>query len=168
MAEVVTQQPQGIAIAIFDHATYTVARRFQDFRDVDETGAVRSWHNLADLGSAMGFHPERWENTLRTLKECHEGRRDRLGRSDWGTPWQPPWYSVKVRGALLHTQGGLTVNPSAQVLSVDGTVIPALYACGGAAAGISGHGAAGYLSGNGLLSAMGLGFLAAKSLVNTL
>jgi len=37
-----------------------------------------------------------------------------------------------------------------------------LYASGGAAAGISGHGAAGYLAGNGLLPALGLAFLAAE------
>ena len=43
----------------------------------------------------------------------------------------------------------------------DGSVIPGLYASGGAAAGISGHGAAGYLAGNGLLPALGLADLAA-------
>jgi len=41
-----------------------------------------------------------------------------------------------------------------------GAPINGLYAAGGAAVGISGHGAAGYLAGNGLLSALGLGYLA--------
>ena len=40
--------------------------------------------------------------------------------------------------------------------------IRGLYASGGAAAGISGHGAGGYLAGNGLLPAFGLAFLAAE------
>lgn len=52
------------------------------------------------------------------------------------------------------------VNEHAQVLCPDGRPIPGLYAGGNAAAGISGHGADGYLSGNGLLAALGLGRIA--------
>jgi fumarate reductase flavoprotein subunit len=69
---------------------------------------------------------------------------------------------VKVVPALFHTQGGLVVDASARVLGEDGTLIEGLYASGGAASGISGHGAAGYLAGNGLLPALGLAFLAAE------
>ncbi len=64
-----------------------------------------------------------------------------------------------MTGALFHTQGGLRVNAHAQVLR-QGRPIPGLYAAGGSAAGISGHGADGYLSGNGLLCALGLGYIA--------
>ena len=64
-----------------------------------------------------------------------------------------------MTGALFHTQGGLCVDEHARVLA-GGRPVPGLYAAGGAAAGISGHGADGYLAGNGLLSALGLGYLA--------
>ncbi len=50
------------------------------------------------------------------------------------------------------------------MLDHEGAPIPGLYASGGAAAGISGHGAAGYLAGNGLLPAFGLALLAAEHL----
>ena len=46
--------------------------------------------------------------------------------------------------------------------------IRGLYASGGAAAGVSGHGAAGYLAGNGLLPAFGLAYLAADDLARRL
>jgi fumarate reductase flavoprotein subunit len=69
---------------------------------------------------------------------------------------------VKVTGALFHTQGGLKVDFDARVLKKDGTPIPNLYAGGGVAAGVSGHGPGGYLSGNGLLTALGYGYLAGK------
>jgi fumarate reductase flavoprotein subunit len=49
------------------------------------------------------------------------------------------------------------------VLKADGGVVRGLYAAGGAAAGISGHGADGYLAGNGLLSAFGLAYLAGQA-----
>jgi fumarate reductase flavoprotein subunit len=54
----------------------------------------------------------------------------------------------------------------ANVITTTGDVIPGLFASGGAAAGISGHGASGYLAGNGLLSAFGMSFLAAESFIS--
>jgi fumarate reductase flavoprotein subunit len=77
-------------------------------------------------------------------------------------PLSPPFAAVRVVPALFHTQGGLVVDGHARVLRPDRTAIPGLYASGGAAEGISGHGAAGYLAGNGLLPALGLAFLAAE------
>jgi fumarate reductase flavoprotein subunit len=74
----------------------------------------------------------------------------------------PPFYGVKVWVALYHTQGGLKVNTHAQVLRADGTVIPNLYAGGGVATGVSGSGPEGYLPGNGLLAALGLGRIAGE------
>jgi fumarate reductase flavoprotein subunit len=63
---------------------------------------------------------------------------------------------------LFHTQGGLLVDGHARVVTPADEPIRGLYASGGAAAGISGHGAGGYLAGNGLLPAFGLAFLAAE------
>ena len=60
------------------------------------------------------------------------------------------------------------VNGDAQVLKEDGAAIPGLYAAGGAAVGISGHGSDGYLAGNGLLPAFGFSYLAAKSVATQL
>jgi fumarate reductase flavoprotein subunit len=71
---------------------------------------------------------------------------------------------VRITGALFHTQGGLRTDGHARVLRPAGDAIPGLYAAGGAAQGISGHGADGYLAGNGLLGALGLGFLAGSHL----
>jgi fumarate reductase flavoprotein subunit len=68
-----------------------------------------------------------------------------------------------VTPGLFHTQGGLAVDDDARVLRADGGVVAGLYAGGGAAAGISGRaGAGGYASGNGLLTAIGLGYLAGR------
>jgi fumarate reductase flavoprotein subunit len=65
---------------------------------------------------------------------------------------------VLTAAALFHTQGGLRVDKSARVLRPGGVAIEGLYAAGGTAAGISGHGAAGYIAGNGLTSAAALGY----------
>jgi fumarate reductase flavoprotein subunit len=76
---------------------------------------------------------------------------------------RPPYHAVKVTGALFHTQGGLAVDSHGRVKRKDGTRFPNLFAAGGAAAGISGSAADGYLSGNGLLTATALGYLAGKA-----
>ena len=70
---------------------------------------------------------------------------------------------MKVTGTLFHTQGGVAVDEQARVMSMQGTHLPNLFAVGGAAAGISGSYASGYLSGNGLLTATVLGRIAGLS-----
>lgn len=86
---------------------------------------------------------------------------DPFGRDFTAKPaLTPPFRAVKVTGALFHTQGGLAIDGAARVLRPDGTALPNLFAAGGAACGVSGAHVWGYLSGNGLLAAIGLGRLA--------
>jgi len=75
----------------------------------------------------------------------------------------PPFHAVRVTGALFHTQGGLAIDERCRVQRGDGSVFPNLLAAGGAARGVSGPSLAGYLSGNGLLSAVAGGFIAAHT-----
>jgi fumarate reductase flavoprotein subunit len=75
-------------------------------------------------------------------------------------------HAVRVTGALFHTQGGLVVDEQARVCRPDGTALPNLFAAGGAACGVSGDSAAGYLSGNGLLTAVALGRVAGRQAEN--
>jgi fumarate reductase flavoprotein subunit len=71
--------------------------------------------------------------------------------------------AVKVTGALFHTQGGLAIDASARVRKNSGGAFTNLFAVGGAAAGVSGSSANGYLSGNGLLKATVFGRLAGNT-----
>ena len=80
-----------------------------------------------------------------------------------GKALKAPYCAVKVTGALFHTQGGLAIDRAARVLRQDGTPFPNLFAAGGAAVGVSGSGAAGYLSGNGLLTATVFGRIAGEA-----
>lgn len=76
-------------------------------------------------------------------------------------PLEPPYVAVRVTPGLFHTQGGLRIDDEGRVLRADGSTIPGLLAVGGVAAGVSGQsGGRGYSSGNGLLTAIGLGQLA--------
>jgi fumarate reductase flavoprotein subunit len=78
-------------------------------------------------------------------------------------PLLPPFYAIKVTGALFHTQGGLDIDAQCRVLMQTGQPFPNLLAAGGAARGVSGDAVWGYLSGNGLLSAVAGGYIAANT-----
>jgi fumarate reductase flavoprotein subunit len=103
-----------------------------------------------------------------------ESLKTKSGTDRYGRQFAPeqlceaPFHAVKVTGALFHTQGGLAIDGVGRVRRKDGTLLPNLFAAGGAAAGVSGSSAAGYLSGNGLLTATVLGRLAGQAAARAL
>ena len=161
-ARVVLGQPGGVAVGIFDQRIYDVVAPTDHFKDTVASGALRSAGTLEELAAAFRLDPARLRATLEDYNAGALRGEDRFGRQTFGAPLQAPYYGAKVTGALAHTQGGLKVDIHARVLRPGGTVIPNLYAGGGTAAGISGDGPDGYLSGNGLLSALGLGLIAGE------
>jgi fumarate reductase flavoprotein subunit len=98
----------------------------------------------------------------RTLEAVGPGRADAHGRV-FERGLRAPYYAVKVTGALFHTQGGLDIDAQCRVLDEAGHPFPNLLAAGGAARGVSGNDVSGYLSGNGLLSAVAGGHIAAAT-----
>ena len=158
-ARAVLAQPDGVAWTIFDARIASVARQFQDFKDAEAAGAIRTAETLDDLSELCGLPSGVLAETLRALP--HDGA-DRFGRVFDRPPLAPPYCAVKVTGALFHTQGGLSVASDARVVRKSGGVFPNLFAAGGAAVGVSGTGDSGYLSGNGLLAAVVLGRIAGR------
>jgi fumarate reductase flavoprotein subunit len=147
---------------VFDERIADVARQFADFRDAERAGAVIAANTLEDLAGAMSVpvqsFMEEWQEVER-LKSC--SGQDRFERHfSAERRCAAPFLAVKVTGALFHTQGGLAIDARARVRKSVGGVFPNLFAAGGAAAGVSGSSAGGYLSGNGLLTATVLGRLA--------
>ena len=163
-AEVV-RQPNGVAWSVFDARIASVARQFEDFRQAEQARAIMTCDSVEELAEAMhvptvDFSSE-WAE-VETLKAGSE--KDRHGRQF--SPEQrlmPPFHAVKVTGALFHTQGGVAIDATCRVKRKHGSAFPNVFAAGGAAAGVSGSTAAGYLSGNGLLTATVLGRLAGKA-----
>jgi fumarate reductase flavoprotein subunit len=163
--EIVLRQPGGVAWSVFDRRIAVIARQFEDFRNAEAAGAIIESTDTRALAAAMQVDAAALAETFAEVAAANDGTVvDRFGRRFAGlTPLQAPFCAVRVTGALFHTQGGLVVDSSARVLAIDGSPLPNLYAAGGAAVGASGPSAAGYLSGNGLLTAVGLGFLAGAS-----
>lgn len=162
-AEKVISQPGGVAWLVLDERIDRLCRAFADYARLIEAEAIH-WHGDADgIARQIGAGADAVADTLDTAAAFARGTaEDPFGRRNWETPLAPPYGVVKITGALFHTQGGLLVDERARVLR-RGEPMPNLFAAGGAAAGMSGHGAAGYLAGNGLLSALGLGYLAGRT-----
>lgn len=164
-AAVVLSQKDRIAFSIFDARVAAIARQFEDFRNAEQTGAVLTAVTPDALADTINVPRENFIAAFREIENLkRSGGRDRFGR-DWSTsaPLLQPLHAVRVTGALFHTQGGLEIDASARVKRANGTSFSNLYAAGGAARGVSGPIASGYLSGNGLLTAITLGRVAGQN-----
>lgn len=152
----------GLAFSLFDARIAGIARQFEDFRNAEAQGAILSGESIEALAAAAKLPAEALASTFAEVEGLkRSGGSDRFGRDFAGVaPLAPPFRAVKVTAALFHTQGGLVVDGDGAVLRPDGTRIPGLFAAGGAACGVSGNDASGYLSGNGLLTAIGYGAIA--------
>jgi fumarate reductase flavoprotein subunit len=152
----VLAQPGGIAWNVFDTPVLDLLQTFPDFVEAQANGALRSFADEAGLAAHIGCD----ETALRaTLAAIEPGVPDRFGRT-FKRKLAAPLHAVKVTGSLFHTQGGLDIDEQCRVLREDGTPLPNLLAAGGAARGVSGNEVWGYLTGNGLLSAVAGGWLA--------
>lgn len=162
-AAVLARQPGAQGWIVLDRRVHDACLSFQDFTEAGDSGALVWADNAENLAAAIGVDGPALARTLDAAAGAARGESaDDFDRSYWEAALEPPYAAVRVAPALFHTQGGLVVDGDARVLREDGTPIPGLYAAGGAATGISGHGAAGYLAGNGLLPALGLSLLAAE------
>ncbi|WP_246662004.1 FAD-dependent oxidoreductase [Prosthecodimorpha hirschii] len=161
-AAAVIAEPDGIAFTIFDGRIAAIARQFEDFRAAETAGAVLTADTIAGLAGRMHVPEAALAATLGEIAALKTaGATDRFGRDFAGVAQlAPPYAAVKVTGALFHTQGGLVVDDRARVMRRDGRPFETLFAAGGAACGVSGADAGGYLSGNGLLTAFAYGALA--------
>lgn len=160
----VMAQPGGVAWAIFDERIAGIARQFEDFRSAEASGAVLRADTAEALAARLGLPAALAETAAQVEAMKHGAGTDALGRDFAGArALEGPLLAVKVTGALFHTQGGLVVDGAARVQRAAGGGFANLYAAGGAARGVSGPKASGYLSGNGLLTAVAYGWLAGQA-----
>lgn len=158
----VLAQPGGIAWNIYDARLHTFAQGFPDYQEAMAAGAIREAADVGELARVTGLPETALSVTLAEVARFQSGKADDpFGRDFTGKPaLLAPFHAVKVTGALFHTQGGLKIDDQARVVRDDGTPFANLFAGGGAACGVSGPDVSGYLSGNGLLTAIGFGFVA--------
>ncbi len=154
----VLAQPGGVAWNVFDEPLNVFAQDFPDFLVAQSAGAVRRCETVAQLADLLQCAETQLNATLQSVQPGQDALTGRV----FQRALQAPYYAIKVTGALFHTQGGLAIDAQTHVLATDGRPFANLLAAGGAASGVSGNAVWVYLSGNGLLSAVAGGYLAAQ------
>ena len=161
----VIRQPGNVAWTIFNETAHNVALQFSHQREAVEAGAIRVAETFDKLAAITDVPGDALAETVGEVNDILAGRKtDPFGR-EFGdkAPLEPPYYAVRVTGALFHTQGGLVIDTEARVLR-KGTrqTFPNLFAGGGAARGLTGPSCWGYTSGAGLMTATTLGRVAGE------
>ena len=152
---------------IFDQVAYdamaTQPSTKDRFENCLDNGAFSSAETVAGIASTVEVDAEGLAETLSFLADSEqEMLPDGFGR-EFRREFEPPFYATALEPAVFQTQGGLSINEFGQVLTDDGIPVPNLFAGGGAATGVSGRTASGYLSGNGLLAALNLGRITGRT-----
>lgn len=161
----VNAQPESQAWNLYDRRIHEQALRFEDYRNAEAAGAVKRFDSLQALAEGLAVPLETVRGEFDAMAAAADsGQADRFGRTfEPAHRLAPPYFAIRVTGALFHTQGGLEVDTDGRVLDRDRRPLPNLLAAGGAARGVSGAGDDGYMSGNGLLSAVVLGAIAGET-----
>ena len=160
----IARQPGGEAVEIFDERIRAAVEQQWMMKVAREQRLYTTAATAAELAAQHGLPAAALAATLSAYElACRTGR-DPLGRTLLRDSLRPPYHAARIVPVLAHTQGGLVVDAGMRVLRADGSgPIPGLLAVGGTMAGLSGDGAAGYYSGNGLLAALCGGWIAADS-----
>jgi fumarate reductase flavoprotein subunit len=153
---------------IIDKEIHDGSMLFKEFEVTAASGAIIWADTLEEIASKTNLPVANLLHEFENATAVFNGEvTDTFGRPKFEKVLRAPFGAIKLRPSLFHTQGGLRVDGQARVLKDNGEPIGGLYAAGGAALGISGHGSDGYLAGNGLLAAFGFAYLAAQSVVSS-
>lgn len=161
----VLRQPGAVALVIYDTHCHQVAMGFDHYREAVQAGAVHVAATAQELAQRLDLPTGSLESSLALVASYVAGTaEDPLGRNFIGQRMLvPPFHAVRVTGGLYHTQGGLRTDAEGRVQGPQGATLSNFFAAGGTACGVSGPADAGYLAGNGLLAAIGLGFLSGRA-----
>jgi tricarballylate dehydrogenase len=172
MGRAILAQPGQVAWQIFDRKTAHLLH--------DEYRAAPSFGLRAETlaGLAGELHGTDCDAFLATVEHFNRavqrdvpfdpGRKDGRGtvglavpKSNWATAIdEPPFEAYPVTCGITFTFGGVRVEPSMQVMDVDGAAIPALYAAGELVGGLFYFN---YPGGSGLMAAAVFGRIAGQS-----
>jgi len=165
LAPHVLAQDGAQALEVFDAAIEAQLGNHGAYQQARTAGCVMTDDTLEGLAQQAGVDPQALSQAVANAGACARGEQaDPLGRRVFAHALAGPFKASLVTGALSHTQGGLLTRDDGAVVHQSGEVIAGLYAVGGSAAGLSGRGADGYLPGNGLAQAFGLGWRVAQAL----
>ena len=171
LAGAIFKQPQSTYYVVVNKVRYP-SRDWVDangatIRDMVALGSVVEADTLDELAKKTGMDPAKLKASVDNYNKIVKGEmKDPLGfkadnKADT-TLTEGPWYACKKVPTVHHTMGGIKINVHAQVIDVNGKVIPGLYAAGEVTGGIHGSNR---LGGNAIADVMTFGRAAGTNVV---
>jgi urocanate reductase len=161
LGKAILKQTDGIGYAIFDEKWRTLVSSSSQKRFAESGGELKGADSIAELAEALGLNPITLQQTIdefnAAVKESmalglHPPKTGDTAKLD-----EPKFYGTPVVNGSTLTFGGVRINKRSQVVNLEGSVIPRLYAVGILVGGIYYQN---YRSGCGLASAVTFGKLA--------
>jgi fumarate reductase flavoprotein subunit len=126
-------------------------------------GSAFTANTIEELAVKIGVDPAAFRKTVDEYNAGVETKSDPLGKKLLGQKMdKPPFYASPRIPTVHHTMGGVKINTKAQVIGLDGQVIPGLFAAGEVTGGIHGTNR---LGGNALADTIVFGRIAGKGVV---
>lgn len=166
LRDAVLALPGQLAYAVVDDAGLRSYNRLIQKETVwgVETGDAFTADTVDELARAVGVPEANLRLTIERYNDAVHIQRDRFGKDmTFCSPIAVPPFWACFAGMTRHaTEGGIAVTPAGRVLSVDGSVIPGLWAAGEITGGLHGEN---QMGGNGLADALTFGRLAAEDMI---
>ena len=158
LGRTVLDEEEGLGIQIFDADVRAMSHPgipLKDMEAIEELGHLHQADSLEELADLVGIDEERLVDTVaRYNAAIANGTPDPLGRAslcngvgELRAITRAPFYAYPAKSLMTTTYCGVKVTPNAEVVDVEGAIVPGLYAVGEVAGGF--HGAA-YMTGTSL------------------
>ena len=132
----VTEQTGGVSYMFWDEASMqasgVAASHQQEYDNLISRGILVKADTMEEACAHFGIDAAELKATVERYNQyCADGKDLEFNKRGTLTAFTDgPYYIMVTTPAIHHTMGGLKINTSAQVIDVNGSVIPGLYAAG--------------------------------------
>lgn len=165
MTNALFEQTDAYMWVVVDSQVYPTLDSKNNFNEtmgdlIKENRAVMA-NSLDELATKLGVPADNLKQTIAEYNKGIDERKDPFGRKLYGKKIEKaPFFAGPRIPTVHHTMGGVQINKEAQVIDVNGNVIPGLYAAGEVTGGIHG---ANRLGGNALADITVFGKIAGEN-----
>ena len=134
----ILKQTTGHAYMFFDDDVRKSLKAIEGY--IKMPGMVIQGKDLDEVAKNMGVPADNLKATMaQYAKDQAAGKDSCCGRTKMERPLnKAPYYAILVTPAVHHTMGGVKINTKAEVIDVNGKVIPGYFAAGEVTGGVHG------------------------------
>lgn len=143
MTNALFEQPDAYLWVVVDSQVYPTLEHKNNFNEpigdlIKENRAVMA-NSLDELAKKLNVPANNLKQTIAEYNKGIDERKDPFGRKLYGKKIEKaPFFAGPRVPTVHHTMGGVEINSKAQVINIDGKIIPGLYAAGEVTGGIHG------------------------------